>query len=306
MARILITGINGFFGRNLVKRWIGKHEMIGLDLPPQLFDMQSMEPYMTWHESINHCDLREDVDYIKDLLKNVDIVLHCAARTRIDPSWQEFEDYYTTNVSASQSLFRACQRQGIKKFVYFSSSSVYGNNPNQFMNEDDPLMPTNPYAVSKMAAEHALRVQALKGETELIVVRPFTMYGDYMNFGTYSLVIAKFLKALDKDVPLLLEGGGTQERDFVHAHDAIRALELIMEHGKHGDVYNIGTGKTVTIKEIADLVSHKQVVGPSRTGAIQRTCADITRLKELGYTPKIELLNWLTNYIADFKLKIYH
>jgi UDP-glucose 4-epimerase len=137
-------------------------------------------------------------------------------------------------------------------------------------------------------------------------VRPFTMYGDYMNFGTYSLVIAKFVKALEKDVPLLLEGGGTQERDFVHAHDAIRALELIMEHGRHGDIFNIGTGKTVTVKEIADLVSHKQVIGPERTGAIQRTCADITRLQQLGYTPKIELLDWLTKYIADFKINVYH
>lgn len=304
MKRILITGIDGFFGRNLVLSWLDKYELIGIDLPPRLFDED--KDTLDWYHSINHIDLREDPNYYKDVMVGVDTVIHCAAKTRIDPSWNEFPDYYTTNITASQQLFKACQELGIKKFVYFSSSSVYGNNGTDTQQEDSPLCPSNPYAVSKMAAEYALKAQALKGTTELIIVRPFTMYGPFMSTGTYSLVIAKFIKAYLNDVPVVLEGTGNQTRDFVHVSDAITALELIMEHGHHGDVFNIGTGHSVTIKELADIVTTKQILAPGRTGAINRTCADITRLTNLGYEPKIQVLEWLTNHLKEIKLNTLH
>jgi len=148
----------------------------------------------------------------------------------------------------------------------------------------------------------ALRTQTLKGETELIIVRPFTMYGDYMNFGRYSLAIAKFLKSHGKNEPLSIDGDGTQRRDFIHASDAIAALELILQHGKNGDVYNIGTGTTVSVQEIADTISPKQVRVPDRVGAIKLTCANISRLRALGYEPKVQLLDWLTQQVKDFKI----
>jgi len=298
--RILITGIDGFFGRNLTKAWLNKYELLGIDLPPQLFD--GPDEVVKWHHSINHIDLREDSAYYKELLLGVDVVVHLAARTRINQSWNEYSDYYNTNITASQSLMAACQTAGVRKFIYFSSSSVYGNSDNPVQSETDLLSPTNPYAVSKMAAEMALRTQSLKGETELVIVRPFTMYGDYMNFGRYSLAIAKFLKAYSNNEPLSIDGDGTQRRDFVHASDAISALELILKHGKNGDVYNIGTGTTVSIQEIADAISSKQVLVPDRTGAIKLTCADITKLQALGYQPRVRLLDWLTQQVKEFKI----
>lgn len=300
MKRILITGIDGFFGRNLVHRWLNQYELIGIDLPPQLFNEDSET--LAWHHSINHVDLREDPSYYKDIMVGVDTVIHCAAKTRIDPSWAEFPDYYTTNITASQQLLKVSQELGVKKFIYFSSSSVYGNNGTDCQTEDSPLCPSSPYAVSKMAAEYALRAQAMKGDTELIIVRPFTMYGPFMRTGTYSLVIAKFIKAFINDVPLLLEGTGNQTRDFIHVDDAINALELIMEYGNHGDVFNIGTGQSVTIKQLANVVSSKQILAPSRTGAIGTTCADISKLTNLGYEPKIQVLKWLTDHLNDIKL----
>ena len=304
MKRILITGIDGFFGRNLVHRWINKYELIGIDLPPQLFDEDSQT--LAWYQSINHIDLRDDPTYYKDVMVGVDTVIHCAAKTRIDPSWNEFPDYYTTNITASQQLLKVSQELGVKKFIYFSSSSVYGNNGTDCQSEDSELCPTSPYAVSKMAAEYALKAQALKGNTELIIVRPFTMYGPFMRSGTYSLVIAKFIKAYIDNVPLILEGTGQQTRDFIHADDAMAALELIMEHGTHGDVFNIGTGRSVTIKELADVVSHKQITAPSRIGAIGRTCADMSRLTKLGYEPKIQVLEWLSNHLKEIKINTLH
>jgi len=293
MKKILVTGANGFFGKNLFEAWYDKYELVGIDMPPELFDSGRTRV----NPIIYVCDIREDMHLIHQYLKGVDVVVHCAARARIEPSWKDYEDYYDTNITASQSLFRMCQLQGVKRFIYFSSSSVYGNNGCIPQKESDPLCPTNPYAVSKMAAEAALRVQALKGDTELIIVRPFTMYGDYMSFGTYGLVIAKFIRSYQKDEPLMLDGGGQQTRDFVHVSDAIDALELVMLKGKHNEVYNIGSGTVVSVKELADCVSKKQIVTPHRTGAVETTHADITKLAALGYSPKQQVLEWLTAYM---------
>ena len=300
MKRILITGIDGFFGRNLVDRWIDKYEMLGIDLPPDLFDERNEEA-IKWAHSINHIDIREDPEHYQELFHGVDTVVHCAAKTRINPSWHQYPDYYSTNITGSQNIFAMAQKLGVKKFIHFSSSSVYGNQEGQ-LSETNNLYPTNPYAVSKAAGEMALTAQSVKGDTELIIVRPFTMYGEHMNFGQHGLVIAKFLKAMSKGEPLMLEGGGNQIRDFIHANDAIDALELIMEHGNHKDVYNIGTGQTVSVKELADVVSSKQVIAPDRVGAVQSTWADISKLEQFGYSPKVKVKDWLTQFVHDLKM----
>jgi UDP-glucose 4-epimerase len=280
---------------------MAKYDLIGIDLPRELFDED--EETLKWQQTINHVDLRDDASFYSFLLDGVDTIIHCAARTRINASWNEYSDYYATNITASQQLFAAAQQRGVKKFVYFSSSSVYGNSPNPIQSETDPLQPTNPYAVSKMAAEYALRAQASLGNTELIIVRPFTMYGEYMSYGKYSLVIAKFLKAFARNDPLMIDGNGEQRRDFVHAEDAMAALELIMEYGEDGDVFNIGTGQTVSVNELANIVSHRQIRVPDRPGPVASTCADISRLQALGYEPKIKVVDWLTSQVEELKLK---
>lgn len=295
MKTILITGVDGFLGRNLVDAWMNKYQLLGIDLP-------TAKEKTAWESSINQVDIRESSSNYSFLLQNVDVVIHCAARTRINQSWNDFDDYYNTNITGSQRLFKECQKQGVKKFVYISSSSVYGNSTNETQKESDPLMPTNPYAVSKVAAELALKAQRPLGDTELNIVRPFTMYGDHMVYGKFGLVIARFLQAKSNDEPLLLDGGGRQTRDFLHASDAVAALELIVEQGKDNETYNLGSGKSVSIKELADIVSPKQVIGPHREGPVYRTCADISKLQHLGYNPKVLVQDWLRNYIADLKI----
>ena len=297
MAKILITGVNGFFGRNLVRAWQDSHTLTGIDYASGV--NQTREPFDNWHRSISHIDLTQD-PAIREIDQQ-DVVVHLAARTRINPSWNEYRDYYQTNITASQMLFEQCQLSGVKKFIYFSSSSVYGNRFGP-MKESDQLMPTNPYAVSKASAEMALTAQSLKGKTELIIVRPFTMYGDYMNVGKHALAISKFIRAAERDEPLIIEGNGLQERDFIHADDAIRALELIIDKGRHKDIYNIGTGKYTSIKSIADAISFKQVFAPDRTGPVQRTWADVSKLRAMGFTPGVDLLDWLTVYLETNKI----
>lgn len=299
--KIMITGACGFLGHNLV-RGLSGHDLILIDKPPELFGDQQNASWVGSHELI-HVDITENMPLVMGKLEDVDLVIHLANRARIPPSWLEYESYYRTNITGSQSLFHACQLYGVKKFIYISSSSVYGNNGTQIQKETDPLKPTNPYAVSKMAAEAALTVQSTDGPTELIIVRPFTMYGDFMNFGEHSLVVGKFLSAWEKDEPLLLHGGGLHSRDFIHSSDAVDGLKLIIEHGRNGDIFNLGFGESVTIKELADIVSSKQIVVPDRKGAVDVTHADITKLKTLGFSPKVRILEWLTSCVDDYKLK---
>jgi UDP-glucose 4-epimerase len=101
----------------------------------------------------------------------------------------------------------------------------------------------------------------------------------------------------------MIDGTGEQRRDFVHVSDAIQALELIMEQGQNGDIYNIGTGQTVSVQELADAVSPRQVRVPDRIGAVGITCADISRLRELGYQPTIKVVDWLTARVKELNIK---
>ena len=298
--KIMITGACGFLGRNLVRHL--QHPMILMDQPPHLFEEAVRESW--FHDvPIFHADINENIDFIKEKIKDVDVVIHLANKTRIPPSWEQYPDYYRTNITGTQQFFEACQSVGVKKFILVSSSSVYGNNNTLRQHETDRLCPTNPYGVSKMAAEAALTAVAQGGNTELIIVRPFTMYGDYMDFSEDALVIGKFLKAWEDNQPLFIHGTGEQSKDFIHAWDACRALELIIEQGKHGDIFNIGTGETVTIKQLADVVSQKQILVPDRKGAVERTHADISRLKELGWKPTVRILDWLTEQVDERKLR---
>lgn len=299
--KIMITGATGFLGRNLIGK-LTDHDLVLIDLPPDMFDESVRESW--WHNyKIHHADINDDISTIKDQMKGVDVVIHLANKTRIPPSWTQYKTYYQTNIGATQQIFACAQTMSVKKFIYISSSSVYGNNGSTIQKETDPLMPTNPYAVSKMAAEHALRVQAQDHSTELIIVRPFTMYGDYMDFGKEALVIGKFLTAWEQDEPLMIEGTGQQRRDFIHADDAVEGLKLIIEHGHHNDIFNLGSGESVTVRELADLVSQKQILVPERRGAVFSTHADISRLRALGFKPRVRIKEWLTECVNEYKIK---
>jgi nucleoside-diphosphate-sugar epimerase len=301
--KIMITGACGFLGRNLVRYLETTYpDLVLVDLPLDLFDTDVTSH---WHQNhlVYHADINEDFSVVVDRMKGVDIVIHLANKSRIQASWTRYAEYYKTNITGSHKLFECAQNHGVKKFIYVSSSSVYGNSQHTAQKETDQLAPTNPYAISKAAAEWALTVQAEGKDTELIIVRPFTMYGDWMDYGDNALVIGKFIRAWQQGHPLMLDGGGAQTRDFLHATDAVAGLKLILEKGKHGDIFNLGTGESVTVKQLADCISNSQIVTPKRKGVVDHTKADITKLQALGYNPTIKVLDWLTDTVQELKLK---
>ena len=299
MSKILITGAAGFLGRNLTDYLQNTCELILTDQHPDKWTHQQLEPRNS--TKITYADIDTDHAVLGNLLEGVDVVIHCANKARIDPSWLTYSEYYLTNITSTHRFFELCQAKKVKKFIYISSSSVYGNNGQTIQTEDGPLVPSSPYAVSKLGAEWALRVQSQKAWiTELIIVRPFTMYGKYMDYSAKALMIPKFFKCYVDGDPLLLHGNGEQTRDFLCASDAVVGIGLLIEHGERDRVYNLGSGTSTGIKQIADAISLNQIKVSDRIGQVQSTLADISKLRALGFDPKTDVVEWATAQIANF------
>jgi len=294
---ILITGACGFLGRNLVEFLNHTDHQITLaDL---------VDTNLKGHV-VHSVDIVNEHIKLSTLMEGKDVVIHAANIARIEPSWTNYPQYYNSNIAGSQTALKIAQSQNVKKFVYISSSSVYGQTNGEPSREIDSLQPTNPYGVSKMAAEHALRVQSQCSDTELIIVRPFCMYGEFMDRGPNGLVISKFIQTWAQGQSLSLDGDGLQTRDFIHASDAVKGLIKIVDQGKHGDIFNLGSGTSVAIKDLADIVSDQQIPKPRRIGHVDCTLADISRLQGLGFEPKVDVRQWLTTAMQELKLKNHH
>jgi len=285
MKRILVTGAAGFFGSQLVPKLKKNNYIVtGLDKNPGT-------------------DIQMDVaDLVANDVREYNTVIHLANTARIGPSWKDPNGYITNNVVNTLDFFRQCQLAGVQRFFYFSSSSVYGNNNVAVQSENSQLSPTNPYAVSKATAEQLLTMYSKMSLTELIIVRPFTMYGATMDTGLHALAIGKFVLASVRDDPLVIHGTGTQRRDFLHVDEAVDMMLVLLNHAQTGDIYNLGSGESVSILEIADVISFRRRYNDNRPGPEYNTCADITKIKQLGYTPKIKILDWLaTQKLDNFK-----
>ncbi len=276
MHKILVTGSAGFFGSLLLPALrAARYDVTGIDRREQV-------------------ELRGDVNdlSINDLAP-YQTVIHLANTARIEPSWHDIQGYVYNNVTVTAELFRRCQFAGVKHFFYFSSSSVYGNNNISLQSEDSPLAPTSPYAVSKVAAEQMLTALAATHKTKLTIVRPFTMYGTTMDMGPNALAVGKFVNAYVNNQPLTIHGDGCQRRDFLLVDEAIEMMLLLLNHAKGNDTYNLGSGENVSVKEIANAVSQNQTMMPNRLGPEYNTCADMSKIKALGYEPKTKILQWL-------------
>lgn len=288
MSKILVTGANGFVGQRLVPALLERgHIIVAVDKhfyePPAGSNCFSIQSYI------------EDSLFLSDVdIADCDTVIHLANTARIEPSWKEPGEYYRNNISVTTDFFRRCQRLGVKRFIHFSSSSVYGNNNKKHQSETSPLSPVSPYAISKMAGEQSLKSYA--HSTQLLIVRPFTMFGETMELDQNALAIGKFIRAWTKDEPLILHSGGSQLRDFVHVDEALAGVLLLLDQVQLSGIYNVGFGSSVSIKQIADVISHRQVRSIGRPGPEYDVVADISKMRQLGYNPTTHVLDWLLDH----------
>ena len=294
----LVTGAAGFIGSNLVEQLLDQgHSVVCVDN-----ESANNEKFHWSHENGMVINVRGDItDYkfMKNVFSGVDYVFHLAAESRLQSAIQNPIEAVKKNCVGTTVMLQCAREAGVKRFVYSSTSSGYGNNPypNVETQPDDCL---NPYSASKIAGEKFCKMYTELYGLETVILRYFNVFGRRSPArGQYAPVIGIFQRQRDAGEPLTIVGDGAQRRDFVHVEDVARANYLAATmplKGHAGEVFNVGTGSAYSIQQIADSISDNQVYIDKRSGEMETTFADITKIGDvLGWKPEIDVIEWIKN-----------
>lgn len=306
---ILVTGGAGFIGSHLVE------ELVRRDADVTVVDNLStgLESNLSAViDGVEMCKLDLVTDDIRPLLlkQAFDMIFHLAANAYVPASVENPRKDFESNVIATFNLLEAVRdvapQTGI---IHTSSAAVYGQGIRTPIKEDDPLLPVAPYGVSKLAAERYVAVYAHVYGLHVANVRLFPVYGPRLR---KQVVYDLMRKVYDNPHELFIYGDGTQVRDFNHVANVVEALLLVAgQRQLQGEVYNIAAEKSVSIQDLAKMICDHMGVSPRfvysgdvRPGDAQRWWADISKLKGLGYQPRLGLAEGLADTVAWFRQEI--
>jgi len=284
--KILVTGGAGFIGSHLVDELIKrKHQVIVID-NLSTGKKENLNP----KAKLAKLDIR-NLKAILPIFKGVDFVFHLAALPRVQYSIENPIETYDNNVNGTLNVLEASRRAEVKRLIYASSSSIYGDQKKYPFKEEMRPNPSSPYACQKYIGELLCQLYSNLYGLETVCLRYFNAYGPRASTeGAYALVTAIFLKLKKENKPLTVTGDGEQSRDFTHVYDIVRANILALQSKKvgKGEVINIGGGKDYTINQVAKIFG-----GPIKYIAPRleprRTLADTKLAKKLlGWQPKIK------------------
>ncbi|HEY8255664.1 MAG TPA: NAD-dependent epimerase/dehydratase family protein [Rhizomicrobium sp.] len=289
MTKVLVTGGAGFIGSHLCEGLIAR----GLDV--RVLDNLSygrrdwVPPAAEFLEG----DIR-DPDACRRAAAGVHGVFHMAAMSRSGPSQDQIELCTASNIVGTQNMLLAARDAGVKRFIYSGSSTYYGNRPPPHRENDPPDL-LNIYGVTKRVGEQYTLLFDQDFDLPSLVLRYFNVYGPRQpETGAYALVLGIFLKRRAEGKVLEIHGDGRQRRDFVHVRDVVAANIAAYESAVRGAVFNVGSGTSLSVKELADLISPNQAHTEARKGDSLATLADISKIKtQLGWSPKIAFTDGL-------------
>jgi len=293
MVLSLVTGAAGFIGSNLVDYLLKQgHDVVALD------NESANNESFHWNKgSMNVNGDITNYKFVKSAISKVDYVFHLAAESRLQPAIENPIEAVHKNCVGTATILQCAREAGVKRVIYSSTSSGYGNNPwpNVETQSDDCL---NPYSASKVAAEKFCKMYYDLYGLETVSLRYFNVFGERSpTRGQYAPVIGIFERQKESGHPLTIVGDGSQKRDFVYVGDVARAnyLAAVMPlKGHEGEVFNVGSGKNYSIKEIADCISSDQSYIPLRNGEMDTTLANIDKIGSvLGWTPETDVLEWV-------------
>ena len=254
--KCIVTGAAGFIGSHLTQKLLKEnYEVLGIDdfqdFYPKWIKEKNIQPLLKLNrfkfipENINSLDL-------DSLIVNYDCIFHLAAQAGVRNSWgASFSVYTRNNVEATQKLLESAKKNNLKKFIYASSSSVYGDCHELPMKENSPLKPYSPYGVTKLAAEHLCMLYFRNYSVPTVSLRFFTVYGPGQR---PDMAFHKFFKAVSQGKNITIYGDGTQTRDFTYIDDIVEANLSAFHTGKPGEIYNLGGGNNTELKEIFPLM----------------------------------------------------
>ncbi len=285
--RIVVTGAAGFIGSHLAERLVASgHFVTGIDCFTDYYSSDIKKRNISLLLKQNKFSfLEKNILDIKSI--DADYVFHLAAQPGVHASWENFSAYVNNNILATQHMLELVKNSKVKKFIFASSSSVYGDA--ESMKEDTQLEPISPYGVTKVACEHMCNVYASAYETPAVILRYFTVYGPRQR---PDMAFSKFISAIGSGRKMRIYGNPA--RDFTYIDDIIDATILLMD-APAGSVMNIGSSREVllnnAIKIIEDKLGKKADIEHSESppGDMRKTLADISRARKLGYSPKISV-----------------
>ncbi len=282
--RYVVTGAAGFIGSHLTEALLAAgHDVVAVDSFTDYYDPALKEENAAGFP-VERLDLAEDpLDF-----SGADGVFHLAAQPGVRSSGERFPLYVRQNVLASQRVFEAAARDSVR-VVFASSSSVYGEAERYPTPEDTPPAPLSPYGITKLTCEHLVRATARSLGLDAVVLRYFNAFGPRQR---PDMAFARIALALAEDRPFELYGDGTQSRGFTYISDIVSATVAAMERGS--GTYNVGGTEASVLESIALLErfagrSLEVVAQPPQPGDPQRTNADTTRIRDLGWTPQVSL-----------------
>ena len=302
MTTSLVTGAAGFIGSNLTDYLLDKgHQVICVD------NESADNDKFHWNENaINVNGDITDYKFMKNVFTNVDYVFHLAAESRLQPAIENPIQAVHRNCVGTTVMLQCAREAGVKRFVYSSTSSGYGNNsyPNVETQPDDCL---NPYSASKVAGEKFCKMYYNLYGLETVVLRYFNVFGPRSpQRGQYAPVIGIFRRQKNDGEPLTIIGDGSQRRDFVHVEDVARAnylaaifplkrdVEYVDGYDQTGEVFNVGSGKDYSVQDIANLISDNQTYLPERKGEMHTTRANISKIGSvIGWKAEVDVMEWL-------------
>ena len=313
--RVLVTGGAGFIGSHLAEKLLGDgHQVSILDDFNDFYDPQIKRANIaaiTEDVRLHRVDLR-DAEAVRRILlgEKFDAIAHLAARAGVRPSIQNPELYYETNVGGTLQLLEAARTAGVERFIFASSSSVYGLSKTVPFSEDQHLTQTiSPYAATKIAGEFLCSTCSHLYRMRVVALRLFTVYGPRQR---PDLAIHHFARRIAMGEPIDQFGDGTTRRDYTYIEDIIQGVMAAFDyHGPLFDIFNLGESETVQLKDLIAGIERELGVGakinrlPEQPGDVPLTCADISKARRLlGYNPTTRFSDGLPRFIEWFRRSI--
>ena len=311
--KALVTGAAGFIGSHLCERLLSEGNIVvGLDNFDPFYSREVKEANIAAASANDKFKLIEgdirDADCIEGIFEkeSVDIIVHLAAKAGVRPSIKDPVAYQDVNINGTVLMLEAAKKYGVKKFVFASSSSVYGNNKKVPFSESDNVdFPISPYAATKKAGELICHTYSHLYDIDMTCLRFFTVYGPRQR---PDLAIHKFVKLIEAGEAIPVFGDGSMRRDFTYIDDIIDGVAAAMENCNGYEIYNLGESRPVRldelIAEIEKTLDKKAIINrlPEQPGDVKQTYADVAKAKEkLGYDPKTEIADGLRKFVKWFR-----
>lgn len=308
MFKILITGGAGFIGSNIVEELVRRGEEVKVLDNFVTGRRENLKEVFDQIELIEG-DIR-DKKILRKALQNIDYVIHEAALRSVPRSVEDPLSTNEVNITGTLNLLWEAKNARVKRVVFASSSSVYGDLERFPQIEDQPPSPISPYALSKLAGEHYGKIFSKIYGQEVVSLRYFNVFGPKQDpLSEYAAVIPKFILSALSDEPLEIHGDGLQSRDFTYVKNVVEATILATTVPNiSGEVFNIACGKTHSILDIKDTIT--KILGKelkffhteSRKGDVRKTWGDISKMEKLlGHKPKINFEEGIRRTVEWFK-----